>query len=69
MPLIIHRGKNTWRITGKNMEVLLVSNHEEVNTRLVFHAKMNNKAAAIVTKDAEVFYVNWNVFPDMAYED
>ena len=30
-------------------------NHEEADTRLIFHAMMGNETAVIVAKDTEVF--------------
>ena len=32
-----------------------MSDHEEADTRLFFHAGMSKEAAAIIAKDAEVF--------------
>ena len=41
--------------TKKTIEVLPILNHEEADTRLVFHEEMSNEAAVIVAKDKDVF--------------
>ena len=50
-PLVIISDKNTLRITKGNIKVLQISHHEEPHQRLIFHAKMHNKAVATVVKD------------------
>ena len=39
----------------KRLKSLPISNHEESDTRLVFHAEMTNEAAVIVAKDSKAF--------------
>ena len=53
IPLIINSGKNTLRITRETIEVLPISNHEEADTKLIFHSRMNNEAAGVVAKDTD----------------
>ena len=53
-PLVINSDKDTLRITKGKIKVLQISNHEEPHQRLIFHAKMNNKAVVTVVKDAGV---------------
>ena len=56
-PLIINSGKNAGRTAKEKIEVFPVWNHDEADTRLIFHARVNIKAAVLVTKDADVFLV------------
>ena len=44
-----------WSITKEIIEVFPTSSRWEADTRLIFHAGMSNKAAVIVSKDANVF--------------
>ena len=39
----------------RNDKVLLILNHEETDTRLIFHTGMSHKAAVIVAKKMHVF--------------
>ena len=49
-PLIISSGENIWNIAKETIEVLPISNHEKAETKLIFHAGKNNKAAVTVIK-------------------
>ena len=56
--LIINSGENTWRITKQKIQVIPISSYEKTDKRLIFHARMSNKAAlpaVIVARDANVF--------------
>ena len=55
IPLIIDSGENILGFTKETIEVLPISNHEEANTRLLFHAGMKSKAAVIVVKYVDMF--------------
>ena len=48
IPLIINNGENTWSIIKETIEVIPISNHEKVDTSLIFHAGMSNEAAVTV---------------------
>ena len=56
--MIINSGESDqsiWSITEKTIEVLLILNHDEADTRLSFHERISNKAIVIVAKDADAF--------------
>ena len=53
--LIINSGENTWNITEETIEVLLISNHEKPDTKLICHSGMSNNAAVIAAKDTDMF--------------
>ena len=46
---------DSFHVVKETVEVLPISNHEEADTRLNFHAGMSNEAAIIVEKDLDVF--------------
>lgn len=50
IPLIINIGENTYSITKEKIEVSLISNHEEDDTRFIFDTEMSNEAAVIVAQ-------------------
>lgn len=54
-PLIFNRAENICIITKETIEGLPISNHEEADARLIFHAGRNNEAAIIAAKDTAVF--------------
>ena len=51
IPWIINSVEKSRIITKKKIEVLPISNHEEADTKLLFHLRMNNEAIGIVAKD------------------
>ena len=53
--MVINSDENTRSITKETTEVFSISEHEEADTRLFFHAGMSNEATVIVPKDSEVF--------------
>lgn len=53
--MIINSVEKTWRITKEAIEALPISNHEEVDKKLIFYARMTNEAVVIAGKDAEIF--------------
>lgn len=40
---------------SRNIEVLQISNREELETKIIFHAKINNKVVVTATKNMGVF--------------
>ena len=42
-------------VSEEKINVPPISTHEEVDTRLIFHARMNNEASVTVTKDPNLF--------------
>ena len=54
----------TKTINKETIEVLTISNQEQLNTRLIFHERMGNEAAAIVVtvaKDENMIFF-WFMF-------
>lgn len=48
--MIINIGENTYSITKEKIEVSLISNHEEDDTRFISDTEMSNEAAVIVAQ-------------------
>lgn len=53
-PSIINSESKTWKITRKNVELLQNCNHEEADTRMIYHMAQGESNAAVVVKDADV---------------
>ena len=55
IPLVINQGEQAWKISEKQIEDLHLCNHEEADTRIVYHAASSNTPAVIIAKDTDVF--------------
>ena len=44
IPLIIKSDENTWDVTKETFDILSVSIHEEVRTKLIFRVRMSYEA-------------------------
>ena len=52
--LVINSGENIGSITKETVEFIPITNYEEADIRLAFHARMSNEAAFIVARDTYV---------------
>ena len=57
IPLIINCKDETWRITRGNIEPFPVCNHEEADTRMIFHASLQTGTVVIDANDSDVFFL------------
>ena len=44
IPLIIKSDENTWDVTKETFDILSISIHEEVRTKLIFRVRMSDEA-------------------------
>lgn len=69
--LIKHSGENIWSIFKETIKVLPISNYEDADTGLTFHAGMSNDAKATAGKNTNVFSCFTSTgmfFPVLVYE-
>ena len=51
----MNSGEIIWSTTKETIEVLIISDQEEADRRLIFHPEMNGGAVFIAVKDTKVF--------------
>ena len=52
--LVINSSENIGSITKETVEFIPITNYEEADIRLAFHARMSNEASFIVARDTYV---------------
>ena len=70
IPLIINsgeRGENICSTTEKTIEACPILNHEEADTRLIFHERISNEAVVIVAKGSDAFSLLIYVLEQLEY--
>ena len=49
-------GGKTWKITGKNTELLQTCSHEEADTRITYHVAQREFDSVVVAESAYWYY-------------
>ena len=63
-PLVITSEKNALEITSSGIEVLLPCNHEEADTRIMYHCTLDDKPIVVIASDTDILMLLLYVFAD-----
>ena len=53
-PMVVTIEKNTWEITSAGVSVLPPCNHEEADTRVIYHCMMEDKPTVVIASDTDI---------------